>query len=67
MRSLFVRTLCAVVNALLGDTSSAISEADERTINLARSRDPYFHAFRARCMEWVYGDDPRRSLEREAG
>lgn len=63
MRSLLVRLICVVVNFLLGDTGSRVSAAQERALHLARGDDPYFDAFRARCMHWVYGDDPRRALE----
>ena len=64
MRSLFVRLTCIVVNFLLGDTGSHVSAAQERDLHLARADEPYFEAFRARCMHWMYGDDPRRILER---
>ena len=60
-----VRSVCQIVNFLLGDAGSKVSAAEELELSLARSRDPYFHAFKARCMQWVYGDDPRRSLEDE--
>ena len=63
MRSLFVRLTCVVVNFLLGDTGPHVTAAQERDLATARAGDPYFEAFRARCMQWVYGDDPRRALE----
>ena len=65
MRSLVVRTVCLVVNFLLGDTGWPHRERAELDRTVARARDAYFDAFRGRCMQWVYGDDPRRSLERE--
>ncbi len=64
MRSLFVRLTCVVVNFLLGETGSRVTAAQERDLHLARAGDPYFDAFRARCMQWVYDEDPRRVLER---
>ena len=63
MRSLFVRLTCVVVNFLLGDTGSHVTAAQERHQHLARAGDPYFRAFRTRCLDWVYGNDPRRALE----
>ena len=65
MRGLLLRGICVAVNFLLGDTRSSVSTAQERKLALARSGDPYFLAFHARCMQWVYDDDPRRALERE--
>ncbi len=31
--------------------------------HLERNRDPYFSAFLARCMDYVYGRDPRHHSE----
>ncbi len=53
-----------MVNFLLGDTGPHVTATQERDLAAARAGDPYFDAFRARCMQWVYGDDPRRVLER---
>ncbi len=64
MRSLLVRLTCVLVNFLLGDTGPQVTAAQARDLEAARAGDPYFDAFRARCMQWVYGDDPRRVLER---
>jgi hypothetical protein len=61
--SLLVRSLCWIVNLFLG--GAAVPAAQEQELALTRSRDPYFHAFRARCLQWVYGEDPRRALEQE--
>ena len=61
---MLVRLVCGLLNALLGDTGSRVTAEQERTLALGRAEDPYFAAFRARCMQWVYGDDPRRILER---
>ncbi len=63
MRSFFVRLTCVVVNFLLGDTGPHVTAAQARDLEAARAGDPYFDAFRARCMHCVYGDDPRRALE----
>ena len=65
MRALLVRGLCVAVNFLLGDTGSVVTASQERELALGRARDPYFHAFHRRCMQWIYGNDPRRVIERE--
>jgi hypothetical protein len=65
MASLAIRLMCRVINRLLGDRSSGLPAADEIELTLARTGDPYFDAFRSRCLTWVYGDDPRRALEQE--
>jgi hypothetical protein len=65
MRALLVRGVCVAVNFLLGDTGSVVTAAQERELALGRARDPYFHAFHRRCMQWIYGNDPRRVIERE--
>jgi hypothetical protein len=64
VRSLLVRLVCIAVNGLLGDTGSRVSPGREREMAVARRTDPYFGAFRARCLYWIYGDDPRRAIER---
>ena len=64
MRSLLVRLTCALVNRVVGDSSSTVTADQAREIGVTRLDDPYFHAFRDRCMAWVYGDDPRRALEK---
>ena len=61
MRELIVRVSCFVANLILGEPRLVVTEAEEKALALARQNDPYFHAFRERCMQWVYGDDPRRS------
>ncbi len=58
-----VRVSCFAVNLILGEPRLEVSEAQEKQLTLARAGDPYFHAFRQRCMQWVYGDDPRRPAE----
>jgi hypothetical protein len=63
--SLIVRGLCWIVNLFLGGAGAPVPAAQEQELALTRSRDPYFHAFRARCLQWVYGEDPRRALEQE--
>ncbi len=65
MRSLAVRSFCLLVNFLLGDAGSRHDASAELDLRPARTGDPYFEAFRARCMQWVYGDDPRKALEQE--
>jgi hypothetical protein len=67
MGSLAVRAACRIVNLLLGAPGATFSAVQEAELTLARGRDPYFHAFRTRCMQWVYGHDPRRALEAERG
>ncbi len=63
MGELIVRVSCFVANLLLGEPRLVVTEAQERELALARAGDPYFHAFRTRCMQWVYGDDPRRPAD----
>lgn len=63
MRELIVRVSCFVANLILGEPRLVVTEAQEKALALARTNDPYFHAFRRRCMQWVYGDDPRRQDE----
>jgi hypothetical protein len=63
MRELIVRVSCFLVNLLLGEPRLVVTEAQEKELALARASDPYFHAFRQRCMQWVYGDDPRRPTD----
>lgn len=66
MRELLVRAGCFLVNLVVGEPRLVVTEEEEKALALARANDPYFHAFRARCMQWVYGDDPRHALERKA-
>lgn len=61
MREVLVRAACFVANVVLGEPRLVVSAEQEKEIALARANDPYFHAFRARCMQWVYGADPRRT------
>jgi hypothetical protein len=63
MRELIVRAGCFVANLVLGEPRLVVTEAQEKELALARASDPYFQAFRERCMQWVYGDDPRRSAD----
>ncbi|MFN8635705.1 MAG: hypothetical protein U0893_17805 [Chloroflexota bacterium] len=63
MRELFVRAACFAANLVIGEPRLVVTEAEERELALARANDAYFHAFRNRCMQWVYGDDPRRPSE----
>ena len=37
--------------------------ATVKALALARVDDPYFRAFRQRCMQWVSGEDPRRTAD----
>jgi hypothetical protein len=61
MRELAVRLTCFAVNLVIGEPRTVLTAAEERALALARVDDPYFHAFRNRCMQWVSGEDPRRS------
>jgi hypothetical protein len=65
MVSLAIRVVCRAINHILGDRTAGLLAADEVELTLSRSGDPYFTAFRSRCLTWVYGDDPRRALEQE--
>lgn len=59
MRELIVRVSCFVANLILGEPRLVVTEAEEKELALARAGDPYFHAFRQRCLQWVYGESPR--------
>jgi hypothetical protein len=63
MREIVVRVACFVANLLIGEPRLVVTEAQERELALARANDPYFDAFRQRCMQWVNGQDPRRSWD----
>jgi hypothetical protein len=63
VRELLVRASCFVANLILGEPRLVVTEEQGKALALARVNDPYFHAFRQRCMLWVYGDDPRRTDE----
>jgi hypothetical protein len=63
MREIVVRIACFTANLLIGEPRLVITEAEEKAIAAAREGDPYFNAFRHRCMLWTYGDDPRRALD----
>jgi len=63
MRELIVRVSCFAVNLILGEPRLVVTEAQEKELALARAGDPYFYAFRQRCMQWVYGEDPRRPAD----
>ena len=60
MRELAVRLACFAVNLVIGEPRLVLTAAEEKALALARVDDPYFHAFRDRCMQWVSGQDPRR-------
>jgi len=60
MRELAVRLACFAVNLVIGEPRLVLTAAEEKALALARVDDPYFHAFRDRCMQWVSGEDPRR-------
>ena len=53
---------CIPSKALL-HAAKVVTEAEEKELALARANDPYFHAFRQRCMQWVNGEDPRRTWD----
>lgn len=61
MRGVVVRVCCVLVNLVIGEPRLVVTEEEERRLAQARWNDPYFHAFRQRCLQWVYGDDPRRA------
>jgi len=63
MREVLVRVFCFLANLVIGEPSLVVTEAEENELALARENDPYFAAFRQRCMQWVSGDDPRRQLD----
>ena len=60
MREVLVRIACFAVNLVVGEPRLVVTPAEEQAIARARANDPYFHAFRDRCMQWVLGNDPRR-------
>jgi hypothetical protein len=63
MREILVRGCCFLANLVIGEPTLVVTEAEEQELALARANDPYFAAFRQRCMQWVSGDDPRRPLD----
>ena len=63
MREIVVRVACFLANLVIGEPRLVVTEAEEKALALARVDDPYFHAFRQRCMQWVSGEDPRRGAE----
>jgi hypothetical protein len=63
VREILVRVACFLANLVIGEPRLVVTEAEEKALALARVDDPYFHAFRQRCMQWVSGDDPRRPAE----
>jgi hypothetical protein len=62
MRDVVVQVACFIANLIVGEPHPNVTEAEEKALAASRIGDPYFNAFRRRCMLWVYGDDPRRSL-----
>ena len=65
MRHLLVRAVCFGVNLVIGEPGLVVTPDQERALAAAREHDPYFEAFRQRCMQWVAGEDPRRTLEQD--
>jgi hypothetical protein len=63
VREILVRMACFMANLVIGEPRLVVTEAEEKALALARVDDPYFHAFRQRCMQWVSGEDPRRPAE----
>ena len=63
MREILVRVACFVANLLVGEPRLVVTATQEREIALARADDPYFHAFRQRCMHWVYDGHSRVTTE----
>jgi hypothetical protein len=61
MREVMVRIACFTANLILGEPRLVVTEEEERALAASRVGNPYFNAFRRRCMLWVYGDDPRRA------
>jgi hypothetical protein len=57
VRELIVRVSCFVANLVIGEPRLVVTEAQERELALARESDQYFHAFRRRCIQWVYRND----------
>ncbi len=63
MREILVRVACFLANLAIGEPRLMVTEAEEKALALARQNDPYFHAFRQRCMQWVSGQDLRRPAD----
>jgi hypothetical protein len=63
VREILVRVACFMANMVIGEPRLVVTEAEEKSLALARVDDPYFHAFRQRCMQWVSGEDPRRPAD----
>jgi len=63
VREILVRIACFLANLVIGEPGLVVSEAEEEALAASRENDPYFGAFRKRCMLWVYGNDPRRALD----
>jgi len=61
MREMLVRAACFVANVVIGEPRLVVTTEQEHEIALARVDDPYFRAFRTRCMQYVYGDDIHRA------
>jgi hypothetical protein len=60
MREMLVRAACFLANLVLGEPRLLLTAEQEKEIALSRANDPYFTAFRDRCMQSVYGRSPRR-------
>ena len=63
MREIVIRVACFLANLVIGEPRLAVTEAEEKALALARQNDPYFDAFRQRCMQWVSGRDLRRPAD----
>jgi hypothetical protein len=63
VREILVRVACFLANLLIGEPRLVVTDAEEKSLALARVNDPYFDAFRQRCMQWVSGEDPRRPAD----
>ncbi|MFN8522478.1 MAG: hypothetical protein U0821_05155 [Chloroflexota bacterium] len=60
-----VRAAWRGLSFVLGDSLEPLASLEETSMNLERSDDAYFQAFRERCMTWVYADDPRQALDHQ--
>lgn len=62
-RGAVVLTAGLIVGLFAAARGARSPEAAPMPSHLERSRDPYFCAFLARCMDYVYGQDPRHHTE----
>jgi hypothetical protein len=63
VREILIRACCFLANLVIGEPRLVVTAEQERELALVRANDPYFHAFRQRCIQWVSGDDPRRPAD----